>query len=304
MDAFMVNVFMKKHQWLVWPVLIAAVAPLLVILRTGDKGNRDETESAGQARDRQTTDRDRSMRMAESKGWLDMRVDPSWHALPDEKCQEIRIVFDEMAEAYEKGLTNQIRELAARMPGCVSNASDLVYMELCGSFYGLVRDRFLFLKEPLEFNNVADFKTYLDGSLLATEVLGDIDLLRRDYSMIARLDTQVVRQLRRYKAKLDGEQRAEMSRFADRCLESWCERIDSPGGYTHRHMIFQISLQLAGKTNWRWEDLLGAVRHDADALVAAGYKPRWLDDEFPQSVEWERKHAADPLWLKGLNGKR
>ena len=45
--------------------------------------------------------------------------------------------------------------------------------------------------------------------------------------------------------------------------------------------------------DWRWEELLGCIHHDADGLVSAGYRPSWLDEEFPESVEWDRKVAAE-----------
>ena len=256
-------------------------------------GGLSESTSARRSEARELSNRDRSLHMAESKGWLMRSVDPPRCAVPDDKCQEIKVLFEKMAKAYESGQTNVVRSLFAEMPGCVSNVSSFAYPELLGDYYRQVRKRFLALEEPLEFDSFEKFRTYLDSSVLAAEILGDLDLHHQRYLIVPRIDAQVVRQLKRYKAKFESEQKPEMALYADRCLGAWCEKIDSPGGYIHRYMIFQVSLQLVGKVDWVWEELLGAVRHEADALVSAGYQPKWLDEEFPQSVEWDRKCAAE-----------
>ena len=202
-------------------------------------------------------------------------------------------MFDKMAVAYESGLTNVLRSLFVEMPGCVSNVSSFAYPELLGDFYRQVRKRFLTLEKPLEFDSSEKFRTYLDSSLLAAEILGDLDLHHQRYLIVPRLDAQVVRQLKRYKAKFESEQKPEMALYADQRLRTWCEKIDSPDGYIHRYLVFQVSLQLVGEVDWIWEELLGSIRHEADALVSAGYKPKWLDEEFPQSAEWDRKRAVE-----------
>ena len=272
--------------------VVAAVVVLCSIMFLMVKiGRRDRSTNFGQIMQR--PNRDRSLRMAESKGWLMRNVDPHRCTVPDDKCQEIRAVFDKMAVAYEGGLTNVVRSLFAEMPGCVSNVSNFTYPELLGNFYRQVCKRFLVLEEPLEFDGVETFMTYLDSSLLATEILGDLDLLRQHYLLTPRLDAQVVRQLKRYKTKFESEQKPEMALCADQRLRAWCEKIDSPEGYIHRYLIFQVSLQLVGEVDWIWEELLGSIRHEADALVSAGYKPKWLDEEFPRSVEWDRKRAVE-----------
>ena len=287
----MVNTFMKRHIAPFWLILAAVVVLCSIMFLMVKIGRRDRSTNFGQIMQR--PNRDRSLRMAESKGWLMRNVDPHRCTVPDDKCQEIKVLFEKMAMAYEDGRTNVVRSLFAEMPGCVSNVSSFTYPELLGNFYRQVRKRFLVLEEPLEFDNFEKFRTYLDSSMLAAEILGDLDLHHQRYLIVPMIDSQVVRQLKRYKAKFESEQKPEMALYVDQRLRAWCEKIDSPGGYIHRYMIFQVSLQLVGRVDWIWEELLGSIRHEADALVSAGYKPKWLDEEFPQSAEWDRKRAVE-----------
>lgn len=229
--------------------------------------------------------RDRAIHIAESKGWYKRNLAPFRCKVSVDKCQEIKSVFDKMALALDVGHTNVLHDLAVRMPACVSNVTEYTYLELRRNFSSSVRKRFLQLQTPLNFDNVEDFRSYLDGNLVAAEILGDFDLLRQDYSSVLRcIDSQVVRQLKRYKSKFDDEHKEDMALYASQWLERWCEKIDSQGGYLHKYMIFQVSLQLLSVKDWQWEELLGAIRHEADGLIEAGYKPKWLDAEFPEAV--------------------
>ena len=236
---------------------------------------------------------EKSLLMAESKGWLLRRVSSPRCKVPDEKCQEIKSLFDRMAVAYEKGLTNELGELVAKMPECALTVPNSIFYELCGNYVQCVRDRFLFWNGPFDFNDLEDLKSFMDCNLLSIEILGDLDLRRRDYSLASWLDAQVVRQLVRFKAQFEEAKRHEMAAHVDQRLKAWCEKIDSPDGYLHRYMIYQVSLQLLAELDWRWEELLGSIHHKADGLVSAGYRPKWLDEEFPQSPEWDRKLAAE-----------
>ena len=244
----MVNTFMKRHIALFWLILVAVVVLCTIMFLMAKIGRRDRSTNFG--RIMQQPNRDRSLRMAESRGWLIRNVDPHRCTVPDDKCQEIKAVFDKMAVAYESGQTNVVRSLFAEMPGCVSNVSSFAYPELLGDFYRQVRKRFLALEEPLEFDSSEKFRTYLDSSMLAVEILGDLDLHHQRYLIVPRIDSQVVRQLKRYKAKFESEQKPEMALYADQRLRAWCEKIDSPDGYIHHYLIFQVSLQLGGDVDW------------------------------------------------------
>ena len=289
----MVNMSRWERVALFGVAFATTVVLCVCLFRAVKVCGRSESTNAKRSETRKVSNRDRSLHMAESKGWLIRNVDPHRCTVPNDKCQEIKSIFDQMAAAYENRQTNMICELAAKMPGCVTNVPNIVYIELRRNIARQVRDHFLFLEQPYEFENLNDFKVYADNNLLTAEILGDLDLLRREYSIAPRLDAQVVRQLKRYKAKFESEQKLEMALYADQCLRAWREKIDSPGGYIHRYMIFQVSLQLVGRVDWIWEELLGSIRHEADALVSAGYKPKWLDEEFPQSAEWDRKRAVE-----------
>lgn len=289
----MVNMSIWKRVALFGVALAAGAVLCACLFCTVKVCGCGKSTNARRSETRKLSNRERSLRMAENKGWLKRNVDPHRCAVPDDKCQEIKVLFEKMAVAYESGQTNVVRSLFAEMPGCVSNVPSLVYPELLGNFYRQVRKRFLVLEKPLEFDSFEKFRTYLDSSMLAAEILGDLDLHHQRYLIVPMIDSQVVRQLKRYKAKFESEQKPEMALYADQRLRAWCEKIDSPGGYIHRYMIFQVSLQLVGRVDWIWEELLGSIRHEADALVSAGYKPKWLDEEFPQSAEWDRKRAVE-----------
>ena len=236
---------------------------------------------------------EKSLQMAVNKGWLLEKVDPPYCKVPDEKCQEIKSIFDMMADAYDKGRTNALNELITQMPECVLYVPNSIFFDLRGDYMQRVRSQFLFRDEPLDFNDPKDLKAFMDCNLHSIEILGDFDLRRRDYSLAPWLDAQVVRQLGRFKAQFEEAKRHEMAEYVDQRLKEWCEKIDSPDGYLHRYMIFQVSLQLLGELDWRWEELLGCIHHKADGLVSAGYRPKWLDEEFPQSPEWDRKLAEE-----------
>lgn len=301
--------FMKKRS-LLFGVALAAVAALYLFTHRAAKvSDRVESEPHTSVKSevpawvapeiyrrnvgRERPNHERSLRMAESKGWLLSRVSPPRCKVPDEECQEIKSLFDRMADAYDKGLTNDLNELVARMPECVLNVPNSIFFDLRGDYIQRVRSQFLFRDEPLDFNDPKDLKAFMDCNLHSIEILGDFDLRRRDYSLAPWLEAQVVRQLARYRTKFEEAKRHEMASYVDQRLKEWCEKIDSPDGYLHRYMIFQVSLQLLGELDWRWEELLGCIHHEADGLVSAGYRPSWLDEEFPESVEWDRKVAAE-----------
>lgn len=244
-------------------------------------------------------DRQTKMRSPDARDCLHDRnecLDPTWRVLSENEHNSVAKSFERINRAYTNGQLEVMRTQMFQMPGAVTNAINWHYTELARVFSKSVDEEFLGLKRLYDFGSVEDCNRFMSVNLLAVRFLGEVHLRRRDYSgALVRADRNALRQLQRYKEKFHREGLLEFESCIDKFIAEWTARIDAADGFTRMYMRHQIGVQyfLVTQKGWSQERLLDAIRHNADGLIKAGYKPKWLDEEFPATTACQKETGRD-----------
>ena len=196
--------------------------------------------------------------------------------------------FLRVAEAYTNGNLSALRRRMAEVPSLATNVADSVYIALTMPFYRPFDDEFLLHHEMKDFQSVGAFAEYMRLNIELARFFGDLALQRGAYSgMLILLDKCVLRRLVQYRDRFRRENRGDMEARAEEFIAEWEALIESPGGFTRNYMRMQSSLQhiLVDEGSWTHEKLVWFVRQFATGLINAGYKPKWLDEEYPPPGE-------------------
>ena len=192
--------------------------------------------------------------------------------------------FLRVAEAYTNGSISTLRRRMAEVPPFVTNVADFVYIALTMPFARSFDDGFLLHHKMRDFDSVEEYAEFMRLNIEMARFLGDLDLRRGAYSgMLILLDKCVLRRLMQYRDRFRRENRSDMEARAEEFIAEWETLIESPGGFTRNYMRMQIALQHRHieEGGWTHEMLFHSVRQFAIGLLKSGYKPKWLDEEYP-----------------------
>lgn len=201
--------------------------------------------------------------------------------------------FKEIAEAYTNGSLSALIERMSAVPTVITNVAQSVFVEvlrpLCTSFgecFSVVRQvrvkgKVVSLKSNVrDFTDVKEFDDFAKRNIEVTRFLGEIEIKRGAASgYLVYLDKQVLKSLNKYREKFRNEGKSDLVARADDFIRQWHEQIESEKGYTRSHVRFQVKLQMSGGRSRA--SAVAFARHFVAGIVAVGYTPKWLDEEFP-----------------------
>ncbi len=200
---------------------------------------------------------------------------------------ELSSIYADIVNAYERRDIEAMRRSMRLMP----EINDHILQD-CGVGNDLYA---IFLKivrhsNPLpEFDSCADFESYMRCSLEVAWFYASLNGRRRDFGAQETIECWVYKRLIQFREKFRKDAKVELENSVEQFIRELEDQIESPGGYTRRAIrnLIIYNLDFPEALLQRHEstrtNVVAMGRGYAEGLVRAGYKPKWLDEEFPLS---------------------
>ena len=223
----------------------------------------------------------------ERRSLLMDRYQAAW-TVPDERqMQELRTVYADIVTAYTNEDLLAIRTSISRLPRVDRLLHWQVAEGLKSSFVGVLNASFLRIRELRDFGTVEAFDRYATVSLEAARFYGESEIRRKYYDFPIAVEYLTLKVLQRYIKKFQDEGREDLAKAAERYRTFWIARIDSLDGLTrqcawHEKEYNTIFIRaIRPERALTDEQGLLQARQTARGLINSGYRPRWLDVDFP-----------------------
>ena len=199
-----------------------------------------------------------------------------------EQSNEVARVFRLIAEAYQRESVADMRRYMSQCPDYVTNVVDYVYNELITPCASSLWETFTNNEVMREFRSVSDFERYAECNVEMARFLGNLNLHRGAHiNDLLVLDAATYKRFKDYKGKFHGEGKLELERSADHFLKTWIDQIESPEGFTRRHMWHYADLQyplVEGGSMTREKFHAWVIRYGTSLISHYGYMPKWVGE--------------------------
>ena len=231
--------------------------------------------------------------MSDRKGFVVTNEPPSMLARPSRTPVDVgnkeglKAIFDSVVVAYSNLQGDVMRELEAELPEKVEHLTDMDYQYAERTFFRLLYDEIVSANAPLRsFSSAKEFEARVWTDFAAIRLYGAIIKKRKDYNQFFHwIEAKELKRLRGYREKFASEGNAACADAADKSIQNWIDRIESPQGFTYTMALYYLergrmlvpspSEELAPD----WERIRQrAVAQGAEPLVAIGYMPKWLNE--------------------------
>ncbi len=214
--------------------------------------------------------------------------------LTEPQRAELSAIYADIVKAYERRDLEAMRRNMRLLP----ETNDHITQE-CGigdDLYKVFRST-VWDSDPLpEFDSCADFESFMRCSLEVMWFYASLYGRRRRFDTQASIECWAYDWLSRFREKFRKESNVELAKSVERFIRELEIQIESPGGYTRRairslivsDLDFVAAMYPGSGISWTNSVLLG--RGCARGLVRVGYKPKWLDEEYPPLDAENPKH--------------
>lgn len=222
---------------------------------------------------------------------------PRGNTLSQAECETLKSKYAELAQAYERRDTNEIRRIIGEFPATNDDLAWSAKREAEAPL-AVFRRTFLFADETLDFSDASEFVRFIRSGLEVARFYAALYGRRKNFLAQADIEPQVYSLLRRYKEKFHAEARADLEELADRFLSEWIRQIESPDGFTRLGIRWEVlrATRLADVVNpgdrITSEGAVRMARAIAGALVKVGYTPKWLDEEWGNAERQEAQQEG------------
>lgn len=219
---------------------------------------------------------------------------PPWEFPSAEEACDLTSIFKDIVVAYTNEDLRAMRKCISCLPRIYYRLQWQAANGFETHFLGVLNDSFLRIKKLRDFSCVEDFDRYAEISLAAARFYGESDLRRNCFDFPIAVEYLALKVLQQYKEKFLAEGRKDLADAADRHIDEWKTRIDSADGLTRQCAWLCLKYNTVYIRALRPEramtDAEGRVqaRQYVRGLLSNGYRPRWLEDEFPCSEEQKR----------------
>ena len=153
------------------------------------------------------------------------------------------------------------------------------------SFYSAFTETFLLARKPSDFDSPEQFTEYSHLNIEAALFLGDAYARQQHFESSSYVEYRTLYCLKRYEAKFDKEDKAEMKAAAAKALSFWIAWIESPNGFTRQcaHWMVRANSDYARLVKpelalTREKAMKGAYTFAKLFLSKSGYTPSWLSE--------------------------
>lgn len=213
--------------------------------------------------------------------------EPSGEAPQENQLREMGSIYADIVAAYTNEDSLALRKSIARLPAVHDRMNWQVSTGVKFAFVQVLNETFLRARQLRDFTTVEDFNRYMTISLEAARFYGESEIRRKEYEFPIAVEYLALNQLRKYCEKFQAEGRNDLAEAAARQREFWIARIESRDGLTRqcaehalRYNTIYIKALKPERSLTREQGVLLA-RQTANGLINCGYRPKWLDAEYP-----------------------
>lgn len=144
-----------------------------------------------------------------------------------------------------------------------------------------LRESFLNASALREFDTPEAFWKYLSFNIKVVSLKGEFRMEYKPMSdIMAGVEWEVLVTLQKYSEKYSRLGQKEYLEIANKALEDWKNRIDSPNGYTYQWMKHELKIKTIAVSVGRStrEKVVRMVRMGANGLISSGHTPKWLEE--------------------------
>ena len=208
-----------------------------------------------------------------------------WRSLPAGEKTRVVGIYNEVAQAYANRDAMAMHMAMLKLPQINDQQTWQWAPDVDGSFYAAFTKTFLFAKKPLDFDLPKQFAEYLQLNIEAALFLGGAYARRQHFESSSYVEYRTLYCLKRYEAKFDKEDKAEMKAAAAKALSFWIAWIESPNGFTRRcaHRMVRANSEYARLVKpeyalTREKAMSNAYAYAKTVLSKSGYTPSWLSE--------------------------
>ncbi len=212
---------------------------------------------------------------------------PSRTSIGEKQRDEIRSLFDSVVVACSNLQYTAMYESGTSLLERVEHLTDKDYQYVGGSLFRLLYYETVSKNAPLsDFSSAEGFEARIRTDFAAIRLYGAIIQRRKDYNQFFHwIEAKELKRLRRYREKFVREGNDSCAKTADRMIDEWIDRIESPQGFTYVMALYYLECGRiwvpSPSEEWppNWEKIRQrAVRQGVEPLVTIGYKPKWMDE--------------------------
>ena len=208
-----------------------------------------------------------------------------WRSLPEGEKARVVGIYTEVAQAYANRDAMAMHLAMLKLPQISDQQTWQWAPDVDGSFYDAFTKTFLFAKKPVDFDSPEQFVEYLQLNIEAALFLGGAYARRQYFESSSYVEYRTLYCLKRYEAKFDKEDNAELKSAAAKALSFWIAWIESPNGFTRRyaHRMVRATSEYARLVKpefalTREKAMSNAYAYAKTVLSKSGYTPSWLSE--------------------------
>ena len=211
-----------------------------------------------------------------------------WEVPSEAERASLAEIYANVARAYSNGQVSVMHECETLISNRVVNLDHSVYMSLSRGMEGMLHRNFFDQKKLEDFPTPQALSDYLEVNLALVRFLGLAVAERLDQNYANGWEGLSLRNLMEYKKRAGVLGMREHEKVVDRFLAKWIDFIESDRGLTRikirRYMpAMLVRARMVGDVSPA--QVVKGVRSHACCLIACGYTPKWLDEEFPLPPE-------------------
>lgn len=220
-------------------------------------------------------------------------------------CEEPNVdvisVYDDIVMAYTNQDLQAMRDAISMLPNATCQRKWQAVGGAERHFLSILNESFLRLKVLLDFETVEEFERYAGIGVEAARFYGESNIRRKSCEIPIAVEYWTLDVLKKYSKKFHEQGRNDLESAADRYLRYWIARIEGPDGLTRQcawHALKYNTIYIGALKPERAlteEQGILLARQTAIGLVRCGYRPKWVEVDFPLP-----KGAGKTDPLKGL----
>lgn len=212
------------------------------------------------------------------------------HYPPQKTCtqevrDELQCRFAEACFCFTNGVAGSLDKLLPTMTDRVGKIRLSDYRSLVQEFETVVQRSFILSREEKAFADVREFDAFLGLNAEAVRFLGELELCQVERNLSAsNLECLMLRRLYACRDHYRREGRENYVEVVQRYIGRWESQVESELGLSRRAARYRFALSQSRREevgDLTLNQVVGSARVHAQGLVNIGYKPRWLDQEFP-----------------------
>ena len=210
-------------------------------------------------------------------------IEKKYSNLSEDRIAEANEWYVKLARAYTNEDISAIFKLKDSMPSAVTNMPDRIWIECRKPLMKAFKDNFLNRPDSRVPLTLEKLKAFWGVNFAVASEICRLDIERISSGAASHIERDVYLQLCRQRDYFKALARNDLLEIVDEYYIRWCDHLESSECFTRQYVVQQLVLQFRAVEVGAWSitNAMTFVRTKADGLIKAGFKPKWLEAEFP-----------------------